>query len=140
MLKYVSKTDKGDVKKGDEFNSVFGLGAMNEARQNFTSQVVVETLASGEAITLEAVADTFGAGQDIKVIATDGTVTYVAATNGAYTATDDCKVAYKSAEFQMEQVPAIDIPTIGPKMERIALVAEPRRIAVRYDQITAFQA
>ena len=40
----------------------------------------------------------------------------------------------------MEHVPATDIPTIGPRMQRIALVAEPRRIAVRYDQITAFQA
>ena len=50
------------------------------------------------------------------------------------------KVAYFSEEFQMEHVPAEDIPTIGPRMNRIALVAEPRRIAVRYDQITAFQA
>ena len=31
-------------------------------------------------------------------------------------------------------------PTIGPKMERIALVAEPKRIMVSYDQIKAFQA
>ena len=51
------------------------------------------------------------------------------------------KVAYKTAEFrQMETTPATKIPSIGPKMERIALVAEPRRIAVKYDQITAFQA
>jgi hypothetical protein len=51
------------------------------------------------------------------------------------------KVAYKSAEtFQMDKVPAKEIPTIGPRMKHIPLVAEPRRIAVRYDQITAFQA
>ena len=40
----------------------------------------------------------------------------------------------------MEKTPQRNIPTIGPKMARIALVAEPRRIAVKYDQITAFQA
>ena len=32
-LRYVSLSDKGDVKIGDEFNSVFGLGKMTEARQ-----------------------------------------------------------------------------------------------------------
>jgi hypothetical protein len=40
----------------------------------------------------------------------------------------------------MERVPAKEIPAIGPRMKHIPLVAEPRRIAVRYDQITAFQA
>ena len=42
-LKYVSLTDKGGVKAGDEFNSVFKLGNMTDARRNFTSQVIVET-------------------------------------------------------------------------------------------------
>ena len=51
-LEYVSKTDKGGVKKGDVFNSVFGLGQMDEARQNFTAQVIVEKLAKGEKLGL----------------------------------------------------------------------------------------
>ena len=50
------------------------------------------------------------------------------------------KIAYSSKKFQMETTPATEIPTIAPVMKRIALVAEPRRIAVKYDQITAFQA
>ena len=50
------------------------------------------------------------------------------------------KVAYVLEKFQMEKVPAKEIPAIGPRMKHIPLVAEPRRIAVRYDQITAFQA
>ena len=45
-LKYVSLTDKGDVKAGDEFNGVFKLGDMTDARRNFTSQVIVETITS----------------------------------------------------------------------------------------------
>ena len=45
-LEYVSKTDKGDVKKGDVFNGVFGLGEHSEARTAFTSQVIVETAGS----------------------------------------------------------------------------------------------
>lgn len=148
-LKYVSKTDKGDIKKGDEFNSVFGLGVHKEARTAFTSQVIVETVGSSGEVALTPVAtnrfaktDEWGkpaeTGKDVKVIHKDGTVEYKAASKTGFTEGD--RVAYFTDEFQMEHVPATDIPTIGPKMERIALVAEPRRIAVRYDQITAFQA
>ena len=141
-LEYVSKTDKGDVKKGDVFNGVFGLGMHSEARTAFTSQVIVETVgSSGKVALTPAKNGRFGEGKDAKVIKADGkTVEYITAEQLAKGVEAGSKVAYISEEFQMEKVPAKDIPTIGPKMERIALVAEPRRIAVRYDQITAFQA
>ena len=140
-LEYVSKTDKGDVKKGDVFNGVFGLGMHSEARTAFTSQVIVETVGSDGRTTLTPVASNRFAKEgekdkDIKVIR-GGVTTYEKAD---FTLQAGDKVAYFSDEFQMEHVPAQDIPTIGPRMNRIALVAEPRRIAVRYDQITAFQA
>lgn len=146
-LKYVSKSEKGDIKKGTEFNSVFGLGVHNEARTAFTSQVVVETITGGAGKPALTVAESgkfvdprTGEKKDAKVIKKkDGAVEYKLASEVTHLADGD-KVAYFSEEFQMESVPATDIPTIGPKMERIALVAEPRRIAVRYDQITAFQA
>lgn len=148
-LEYVSKTDKGGVKKGDVFNSVFGLGKTNEARTNFTAQVIIETATDAAFTpTLTPMAskkfkDTNGDLKDVKVVAKDGTVTYYDVTSGTitgYTSAEGDKVAYFSEEFQMEHVPAQDIPTIGPVMKHIPLVAEPRRIAVRYDQITAFQA
>ena len=140
-LEYVSKTDKGDIKKGDVLNGVFGLGVHNEARTAFTSQVIVETVGSDGKTTLNPVASNRFAKEgekdkDIKVIR-GGVTTYEKAD---FTLQAGDKVAYFSDEFQMEHVPATDIPTIGPRMNRIALVAEPRRIAVRYDQITAFQA
>ena len=140
-LSYVSKTDKGDVKKGDVFNSVFGLGASSEARTNFTSQVIIETAGAEGKLALTPMATgKFEGDTDIKVIAkADGKVSYIKVADVANIKEGD-KVAYFAEEFQMEHVPAQDIPTIGPKMERIALVAEPRRIAVKYDQITAFQA
>ena len=137
-LKYVALDEK-KIGGNTELNSVFGLGQMDDMRMSYTSQVVVETL---ESDTLSFTADE---------IVTDGfkyvedgvvkTATYKV--NGKYTneapkAGD--RVAYKVADYQMEKVPATKIPTIGPKMEHIPLVAEPRRIAVRYDQITAFQA
>lgn len=140
-LKYVALTDKGGVKVGDEFNSVFGLGKMDDKRVNYTSQVIVE---SGDTPTM---ADKLFANgmtyeedgaikkANYKSVLADGTVKY-----GANPESGAKKIAYVIKTFQMETVPAEDIPTIGPKMEHIALVAEPRRIAVKYDQITAFQA
>ena len=129
-LKYVALTEKGDM-TNRELNSVFGLGVMDEARMNYASPVVVETIGEDAKLAFTAVENGFGEGKTYKV---NGE--YVA----SYTPVAGDKVAYKSAEFQMERTPATSIPTIGPKMERIALVAEPRRIAVKYDQITAFQA
>ena len=150
-LEYVSLTNKGGVKKGDMFNSVFGHGEMDTARQQFTSQVVVETIAEDGAelafnVDEEGAELTIKAG-GFKYLAEDShapmTATYKV--NGVYV--NDLpelkkgdKVAYILDRFQMEQVPATEIPAIGPRMKHIPLVAEPRRIAVRYDQITAFQA
>jgi hypothetical protein len=141
-LKYVALTDKNGM-QGKELSSVFGLGEMDENRMNYTSQVVVESgnvpalavKVGGIQYIVEDGMDVKYA--DVKAIMADGTVKYVAKDA---IPTDAVKIAYVSEEFQMTNIPAKTIPTIGPKMERIPLVAEPRRIAVRYDQITAFQA
>lgn len=164
-LKYVSLTDKGDVKKGREFNSVFGLGQMDDARRDFSAQAIIETVNAGSgeagvALTPMHVVDRAGVccaewgGRgffnkedglyyDAKIVrGGEAIFTEVDPVTHEFAEAlqDGDKVAYFSEEFQMEHVPAQDIPTIGPKMEHIPLVAEPRRIAVRYDQITAFQA
>ena len=138
-LEYVSLTDKGGVKAGDVFNSVFGHGEMNEDRMNFTSQVVVE---AGNVASLPAEVDGLSYTDETTVkfatyksIMADGSAKY-----GAAPEADAVKIAYVSKQFQMNHVPAEKIPSIGPRMKHIPLVAEPRRIAVRYDQITAFQA
>ena len=140
-LKYVTLTKKGEMEKGTELNSVFALGEGGAKRTNYTSQIIVE---SGSTPTMDVLEDglTYVAenGVDVKratykSVMADGSVVY-----GAAPETDAVKIAYVSKQFQMETTPATEIPSIGPKMERIALVAEPRRIAVKYDQITAFQA
>lgn len=142
-LEYVSLTNKGDIKARETvFNSVFKHGEMNDARMSFTSQTIVETVAENGELTFGAdeIAENGLTYMD-KESHTIKNATYKV--NGEYTneapkAGD--RVAYVVKQFQMEQVPATEIPTIGPRMKHIPLVAEPRRIAVRYDQITAFQA
>ena len=145
-LKYVALTDKGGVKVGDEFNSVFGLGMMDDKRVQYTSQVIVEPYATEATIkpVLEngLVYEEDGAIKraTYKLIDGKGNVEYSNEIKAQIGSENVVKMAYVAKTFQMEKVPAEDIPTIGPKMEHIALVAEPRRIAVKYDQITAFQA
>ncbi len=140
-LKYVALSDKNGMQYKD-LNSVFGLGEMSDGRVNYTSQIIVEegTTPSLDVIEKGLTHDVEGAVvfNTYKCIKDDGSFEYV---DDIASATGTVKkIAYVAKQWQMAKVPAEDIPTIGPKMERIALVAEPRRIAVRYDQITAFQA
>ena len=152
-LEYVSLTDKAGVEKDQMFNSVFGHGEMNTARQQFTSQVVIENVASIDDLAFDDKVKAKGFTYIDKETNATSTATYkfigkdadgkrVEAYGEAVPASIKTveKIAYILEDFQMEQVPATKIPAIGPKMKHIPLVAEPRRIAVRYDQITAFQA
>ena len=156
-LEYVSLTNKGDVQKGDMFNSVFGHGEMTASRMNFTAPIAVETVTDEEAAGTFTPAATALAGgfTYIDTDKTEKTAAYriTKKATGEVVYADEVtdveagdKVAYKvddgagADRFQMDHVPAKEIPAIGPRMKHIPLVAEPRRIAVRYDQITAFQA
>ena len=156
-LEYValSKNNKNNM-HGKMLNSVFGHGDMNQERMMYASPVVVETV--GEDGTFTPGADVLTEGMIVsernetakdwagvrnytyRVTHKDGSVEMVNDLAEVTLVAGD-KIAYKSAEtFQMDHVPANEIPAIGPRMKHIPLVAEPRRIAVRYDQITAFQA
>ena len=143
-LEYVAKDTKGGVNEGDVLNSVFGFGANDEGRMNYTSQIIVEPAGNlsftGDAVVTGGITYIAENGVDVKSatyksIMPDGAVVY-----GDAPADGAERVAYVAKQWQMATIPADRIPTIGPRMKRIPLVAEPRRIAVRYDQITAFQA
>ena len=148
-LKYVAASDKNGM-EDRTLNSVFAHGEMDDARMYYASPVVVETITEAGKTELTAVEGGFVVrdGNKADGTASDKAVKYTYKVNGEYTndvnkLVEGAKVAYKAAEgndWQMDHVPATKIPSIAPKMERIALVAEPRRIAVKYDQITAFQA
>jgi len=156
-LEYVSLTNKGDiVAKETMFNSVFGHGDMTASRINFTAPIAVETVTAEEAEgTFTPAATALAGGFTYVEENTEKTAKYriTKKATGEVVHADDLtdlaagdKVAYKvddgegNDRFQMDHVPAKEIPAIGPRMKHIPLVAEPRRIAVRYDQITAFQA
>ncbi len=134
-LKYVALTEKDGIKVGDELNSVFGLGKTGKERMAYTAQVIVEYAETEDDLSFDANGS----------FTVDG-ASYKYKIDGEYTNTFRAgKVAYRTtsiSDFAYDEETGMKnkIPSIGPKMERIALVAEPRRIAVKYDQITAFQA
>ena len=140
-LEYVATSDKNGM-SGKVLNGAFGLGQMDENRVAYTSQIIVESVGSDP--TLKAIEG--GIKHDVDGAIVSHTFKFTKAgekplfTDTFSEGSTYEKVAYVSQEFQMEQVPEQDIPSIGPKMRRIPLVAEPRRIAVKYDQITAFEA
>ena len=152
-LEYVAKTNKNNM-KDIVLNSVFGMGtdAASEDRMAYTSQIIVENgtapaAFTGEQIVTDGITYVAENGVDVKraTIKYIGTKVVDGKTVSAVQYDDATgmtveKVAYVAKQFQMETTPATEIPTIAPQMKRIALVAEPRRIAVKYDQITAFQA
>ena len=140
-LEYVATTDKNGM-SGKVLNGAFGLGQMDENRVAYTSQIIVESVSGAPTLTpveggIKHTVDGEIVAHKFKFTKANGEVKFA---NEISEGTGFDKVAYVSKEFQMEQVPAQDIPSIGPKMRRIPLVAEPRRIAVKYDQITAFEA
>lgn len=140
-LEYQALSDKNG-QKGKTLNGVFGLGEVTDGRVSYTTSIIVEegTTPSLEAVEGGMLHDVDGAivKNTYKVIKDDGSVEFV---DDIAKATGTVKkIAYVAKEWQMDTTPQTNIPTIGPKMNRIALVAEPRRIAVKYDQITAFQA
>ena len=140
-LKYEAATEKNGM-KGRELNSVFGLGQMDDNRVAYTSQIIVETAGAEGALAFKPEEILV---EGLSTVEGNNVVRYTYKVNGEYTndakkVVEGAKVAYVAKQFQMETVPATEIPAIKPVMERIALVAEPRRIAVKYDQITAFQA
>ena len=140
-LEYVATSNKNGM-MGKVLNGAFGLGEMNDSRVAYTSQIIVESVGSDP--TLKAIEGGIKHNVDGEIVSHTFKFTK-AGSKPLFTDTFSEgsgyeKVAYVSKEFLMEQVPAQDIPSIGPKMRRIPLVAEPRRIAVKYDQITAFEA
>lgn len=181
-MQFVSGSNKGDAKIGDEFNSPFRLG--EALQKNFTGQAVVEDVKLPEAIesgtpfelnlawTPVALIKSFN-GIAINAetgLSADGKIKieYNATTRPkplevteftydreghvfgnpiTVTITDESlpgelqgtevKVAYL---YDNVRIPQNDLPTLDMRMNGIALMAKPRRIAIYFSQMAAFQA
>jgi hypothetical protein len=143
-IKFVAGSNKGGIKQGDEFNSPFALGAMSDDRAAYTGNAMVEDVTVGTAgVTQLAwfpIATSFtpvlvGAESGASIAVTDAENGKVTITGIAAGETAKVKYVYDNV-----RIPQNDLPIYNAKMEGIALEAKPRRIAIYYSQMAAFQA
>ena len=144
--KFVAGSNKGGIvgggPRGTEFNSPFALGPMTEDRMNYTSTAVAEEVeigADGKATLAWTPVDKRFAPQ---LVGADSGATIdvedwehgVVVISGA---SGKVKVKYL---YDQTLIPQHDLPIYNVRVERIALEAKPRRIAIYYSQMAAFQA
>lgn len=141
-IHFVAGTTKGGIVGGKtEFNSPFALGKMTDERMNYTAGAVAEEVTVGEdgKITL-AWTPIFKGFKPVVVGVSGAEVTVVDEMTGECTvsgATGKIKVKYC---YDNAYVPANDLPVYNAKIEGISLEAKPRRIAIYYSNLAAFQA
>ncbi len=129
-IKYTAGSNKGDIKRGHVFNSPFGLGDLGEG--NYTGAKVVE-IATGTSFK-PAWTPVIGA---VEVEGADGWTVVEAGEDGAYTVEEGARVRYT---YDNVVIPQNDLPLINAEVDHIAVFAKPRRVAVYYSQMAAFQA
>lgn len=115
---------------------------MSDARIDYTSQAVAELVEVGEEgkaflawtpISAAYAPELVGAESGASIEVVDAATGEVKITG----ASGIVKVKYL---YDQVHIPANDLPTLGMKVEGIALEAKPRRIAIYFDQMAAFQA
>lgn len=129
-IKYTAGSNKGDIKRGHVFNSPFGLGDLGEGNYTGAKVVEVATSTSFKPAWTPVVGDVEVEGDSgWEVVADNG--------DGTYTVTEGKRVRYT---YDNVIIPQNDLPLINAEVDHIAVFAKPRRVAVYYSQMAAFQA
>jgi hypothetical protein len=147
-LRYTSGIAKGGVEENQMFGSVYRHGEMDEARSNYTSDKVVETIdAKATSFT-----PTWTKAANFVLITTDANnkvtrtpIEVAEDYNGedaiTITPVEGATAAKISYTYDNIIVPQpMKLPTLKAAMDAIELHAHARRIAIYYSQIAAFQA
>lgn len=150
-LKFTYGSNKGGIKQGDVIADPFHIESRTEDNSNYTSQAVVEEVeldGEGKAtLAWHPIFKAEGKGLAEKderiptVVGVEGaTVEVIDAEAGIIKvtgATGKCKIRYM---YNNVIIPQNDLPIINAEMEGITVHAKPRRIAIYYSAIAAFQA
>lgn len=125
FIEYVAGSNKGGVKQGDLFNNPFEIGEMTESRMNYTAAKVVE-----EAVDAGKTAWTPVDGKVEKYEEGEWKEIEVA---------DIAKGDKIRYEYDNVLIPQNDLPILNARTSDIPLIAKPRRIAIYYSQMAAFE-
>ena len=133
-MEYIKGTTKGQSKEGQLTNSIWELGDVDV---NYTGNAVVENVTAAtnniSALGFKPVEGSLKFQAKDNTEWTDVTV----GSGGAITISGEGKVKYF---YDNVTVPQDKLPTLKAQLTNIALEAKPRRIAIYYSQLAAFQA
>lgn len=138
----IAGSNKGGIKQGDVFADVFHLGGINEDRMNYTGNLQAELVALDEEgigyLAWTPISTAFApalvgaeSGASVEVLDAETGKIQVTGASGSV------KVKYVYDQYT---VPQHDLPTINARVKSIALEAKPRRVAIYFSQMAAFQA
>ena len=142
MWEIVAASNKGGIAQGDLFSNVFKFGEYSEERTNYTGQLIAEQVkldAEGKGFLAwvpisEAIAPALvGAPSGASIEVLDAETGEIRVTG----ATGEVKVKYV---YDQIPVPQKDLPSIHAQVRSMPLEAKPRRIAIYFSQMAAFQA
>lgn len=141
-IEFVAGDAKNGVKAGELFNNPFALGKMTQERVGYTAGGIAEEVEVGEGgicqlswkplyegFKPELVGAESGASVEI-VDAHAGTVKVTGASGNV-------KIKYVWNEIE---IPQPNLPHLKARISSMTLEAKPRRIAIEYSQMAAFQA
>lgn len=140
----ISGSNKGGIAQGDVFADVFHFGEYSEDRTNYTGANL-----QAELVNLDAEGKGFLAWTPINTAVAPA---LVGAESGASielldAETGEVKVTGVTGSvvkvkyvYDQIKVPQHDLPTINARVKSIALEAKPRRVAIYFSQMAAFQA
>lgn len=143
-MEYIKGTTRQGGKAGDLTNNIWQLGDVDPT---YTASIITERFVATEgqadficALEPKDVASVVRAavnGAQVPVTSVSGATIKIAAVKKG----DIVTFAYRTATMEdLAQVPVETLPTLKAKLTNIALEAKPRRIAIYYSQLAAFQA
>lgn len=141
-MKFVAGSNKGGIAQGDEFNSPFALGKMSDERIAYTGNAMVESVALAADGTATLAWSPIATSFTPVIVdgASGSTITVTDAATGKIAVTGETGTIKVKYVYDNVRIPQNDLPIYNAKMEGIALEAKPRRIAIYYSQMAAFQA
>ena len=140
-IEFVAGDAKNGVAKDTLFNNPFALGKMNEQREGYTAGGVAEEVTlDGEGKATLSWKPLF-AGFKPEVVGESGaSVEILDAEKGEIKVTGASGSVKVKYIWNMIQIPQPNLPHLKARINHKTLEAKPRRIAIEYSQMAAFQA
>ena len=140
-IEFVSGDAKNGVEAGRLFNNPFALGKMDSAREGYTAGGVAEEVTlDGEGKATLSWHPIYSGFKPEVVGESGASVEVLDAATGAIKVTGASGSVKIKYVWNMIDIPQPNLPHLKARIGHVTLEAKPRRIAIEYSQMAAFQA